>query len=73
MFLRVDDGGYHERDKSYLGGCAYTGNCFVFSLSHFHGVEYDTDIFTERLRCTHAYAILAQTYIRAEPHSLPSR
>lgn len=22
---------YHERDKSHLGGPAYTGNCFVFS------------------------------------------
>lgn len=63
--LRVDDGGYHERDKSYLGGRAYTGNCFVLSLSHFRGVDYDTDIFTERLRCLHTCVRDSRT----DPHS----
>lgn len=67
--LRVDDGGYHERDKCHLGGRAYTGNCFV--LSHSTGVEYDTDIFTGDSGDSHAQihahviSAFAQNHIRS--------
>jgi len=38
-----------------------------FSLFHFRGVDYDTDIFTERLRCLHTYVHIRDS--RTDPHS----
>lgn len=58
---------YHERDKSHLGGPAYTGNCFVFSHTHSRGVGYDTDIFTDD-SAVHAHVNFRT---RAESH-IPS-
>lgn len=57
---------YHERDKSHLGGSAYTGNCFVSFLTHSRGVGYDTDIFTDD-SAVHAHVNFR---IRAESHIL---
>lgn len=59
---------YHERDKSHLGGPAYTGNCFVFSHT----------LSRSRIRHRYIYRRLRRSrtrkfsYSHRITHSLPS-